>query len=125
MNKNKSAQINGEKWTRAKELVFQNPLGRNPQVIIHEQDAIDISGVETTIETHAKIHRIFTQENALTEFPLLNPITGEELGSTATYQDIQVMLYSFYIAEHERRYNPPIIEDEGEEDAPIDTPVIE
>ena len=47
-------------------------------------------------ENLGAIHQEFTPENASTEFTMLDPVTNEQIGSTATFQDVYVLLFSLY-----------------------------
>ena len=69
-----------------------------------------------------------TPEKYTTEFPLLNPVTGEQIG-TAKYQDIYVMLHSlyYYLADVRDSYVPPVFVDPITliEQPPVEEPPVE
>lgn len=129
MNKINQKTIAGNRWSRAYKIEFNNHVERNPTVIIYEEDAIFDGEKTIQIPTNSKIFNIFTEDNATTEFALLNPYTGDEMGNPISYRELQAILYSFYVHEYDRKYNRvdevqevPEPEEFPEDETPDETP---
>ncbi len=101
-------------YDRAAKITIYNPLNATPGIEFLEErvERRNENGKDLPEKSLGLIsgqlevgllYKDFTAENALTEFPLVNPVTGEELGATGTYQDLQVLLYSLYFHLAEER----------------------
>ena len=98
-------------YTRASDIMINNPLpssGLSPQIRFNEERAVkDPDG--TLRQIGGMIGQCgleMTAENATTPFPLMHPELNVQIGE-ATYQDLQVLLYSLYIHATELRDNAP------------------
>lgn len=90
----RESSVAGTQYRRAGEVVISNGLEKKSIQFI-EQDVVVLDG--TVVVKHGDtIDELFTLENAATPFDLLNPETGEVLGSM-TYQDLYVGLHSLYL----------------------------
>ena len=95
MQNYKETEVSGTSYVRAREVVVSNVLD-GYKGIMYVEEEVSILGEKIMRETAGALHQEFTAENASTEFPLLNPITNEPIGATATFQDVYVLLFSLY-----------------------------
>lgn len=84
-------------YLRTNKVVLNNPLNAVPGVQIYEEKVLDVAGDVSTKQVSI-LTKSFTSENASTEFPLLNPVTLEPTGQTATYADVYAMIASLYLS---------------------------
>jgi hypothetical protein len=93
----------GTSWQRCNNLGVINPLAGDttllpgqptiPTIFFSEEKVINLGG-ETIRKPAGGCQKEF---NATDVIPLLNPSTNEPLGTTATHQDLYVLLYSLYM----------------------------
>ena len=95
MQNYKETEVSGTSYVRAREVVVSNVLD-GYKGIMYVEEEVSILGSKIMRENVGAIHQEFTAENASTEFPLLNPITNEPIGATATFQEVYVLLFSMY-----------------------------
>ena len=95
MTNYKETTISGTSYVRAREVTVHNALG-GYKGIMYAEEHVSVFGDKIMSENVGSIHQPFTAENAGTAFPLLNPETNEEIGVTATYQDVYTLLFSLY-----------------------------
>lgn len=98
-----------EVYTRASDIMITNPLpsaGLPPQIRFNEERAVkQPDGELVSLGGFSGVCQLaLTPDTASTSFDLLHPETNAVLGS-ATYQDLQVMLYSLYIHAADLRDN--------------------
>lgn len=98
----KESNISGKKWQRAHTINISNNYNQTPVINFFEEEIVEIDG--TTYQKNVG-HISETMIEPTTQFTLLNPLDGTAIG-TATYQDLQVMLYSLYLNLANRRDNP-------------------
>ena len=91
----KETSVSGTSYVRAREVTITNLLD-GYKGIMYSEEEVSVLGSKIMRENVGAIHQEFTAENASTEFTLLNPITNESIGATATFQDVYVMLFSLY-----------------------------
>lgn len=101
-------------YTRASDIVINNPLpssGVAPNIRFNEELAVkEPDGTVRQMNGYAGMCSLeMTDDNATASFPLIHPELDVEIGE-ATYQDLQVMLYSLYIHVTDLRDNPPVSE---------------
>lgn len=84
-----------KRYTRAKQVVIDNTLNQPPRLQFIEERVQRENGLDVSLGNVSNLHEKLTPENAATQFNLINPTTGDVIG-TAQYQDLQVMLYSLY-----------------------------
>ena len=95
MQNYKETTVSGTSYVRANEVTVRNVLGGYKGIMYCEEE-VSILGEKIMREGIGAIHQEFTAENASTEFQLLNPVTNEPIGETATFQDVYVLLFSLY-----------------------------
>lgn len=112
MSKYNQTIAQGEVYTRAKRVICSNPLEGSRQITFIEEDVVTV-GDKTMMTDAGQISQPFTNNNGDTEFPLVNPLTGEDLGQTVTFQQLYVLLHSLYISLATKR-DESLVEDETE-----------
>ena len=95
MQNYKETAVSGTSYVRAREVTVTNTLG-GYKGIMYCEEQVSVFGEKIMREGSGAIHQELTPENATTEFQLLNPETNEQIGSTATFQDVYVLLFSLY-----------------------------
>lgn len=86
-----------ETYRRARSIAIDNPVDSYPSIRFHEEIAIlDEDSVVGAGFTGRNIGQALTEENQADTFDLINPETGDVIGS-ATYLDFKVMLHSLYL----------------------------
>jgi hypothetical protein len=84
--------LSGDRYTRSKRVVIENPLGGIPSAMFLEQDVL-VAGNETILQDLGAVRGVMT--DPATPFPLLNPLDDSVVGQ-ATYGDVYALLYSLY-----------------------------
>ena len=89
-------------YDRSDQVTIYNPLNGIPSIHYKEEE-VRVSQIDdgpTEVASSGRKQGILAEEltpDNLTEtFDLRNPVTGELLGTTATYQDLQVAVFSLY-----------------------------
>ena len=99
-----------ETYTRAYNISIENPLEDTPLIRFNEE-LVEVKPDGTTEVVGRAVSRHVSQwlpeELLVTEFNVLNPMTGDVM-TTATYGDVQVMMYSLYIHLANIRDNSPM-----------------
>lgn len=95
MQNYKETTVSGTSYVRSNEVVVRNVLN-GPKGIMYCEEMVSILGEKIMRENVGALHQEFTVENASTEFQLLDPVTNEPIGATATFQDVYVLLFSLY-----------------------------
>jgi hypothetical protein len=98
----KQTTLAGTAYTRASSVAVANPLTGVKAINFFEEQVVNL-GDEVMLRPQGGFQEPFTTENATTEFPLVNPETGEPIGQTATYMDLYVTLHSLYLHLAQRR----------------------
>lgn len=88
--------ITGKSWLRARAIVINNEYNKTP-VITWEVEKITQSD-DKTYTSVVPSGRMKTILNETTSFPLLDPYTGTEIGSTSGAQ-LYTILYSLFVNE--------------------------
>ncbi|MFC7460747.1 hypothetical protein [Hydrogenophaga defluvii] len=96
MSNYREQAISGQKWVRSNSVQISNPYQGLPVVRFGEEEIAVLSDGKTINTPLEGLTEPFT--DPAKTFPLLNPVTGEALGATASYQDVYVLLHSLYIA---------------------------
>lgn len=86
----------GSMWTRSNKVTISNPYNQTPSVHFEEERVIQLDGGAAPI-TNPNPRFLSANFDATASFPLLDPVTGEPTGATATHQELYVMLHSLYI----------------------------
>ena len=92
----KAAQVAGSKWQRCHRLTIENTFETTPRVIFEEEVIVNMGAGELVSKPVNSIVEEFAPDKYTTQFDVLNPITGEAIG-TAQYQDVYGLLHSLYI----------------------------
>lgn len=100
-NYNETA-VSGSEYTRCKQITILNPLNETPTVQFDEERVTVLSNRVLIDNTGVVIDTMF---DAAKSIDVLNPLTGEPTGTTATWGDIYALIYSAYIAEATARDN--------------------
>lgn len=105
-----SKSVTTTTFDRSDQVIVYNPFRGAPS-IEYKQETIeryfedDVLVSETQLGKAPSIGSLFTPENANTSFNLKNPETGDDIGGTMTYTDVQIALFSLYYHLHEEQ-NP-------------------
>ena len=103
MSNYQETEVTGTAYVRANQIIVANPLEGVKAISYMEEQVINLSDGEQIFRSAGGFQEPFTAENVGTEFPLLNPQTGEQLGPTMTFQGLYVALYSLYFFLAQRR----------------------
>lgn len=87
--------IAGKSWQRCNKIQINNPYIGDKTVTLFEEEITDLGNGKFLNEPKGSISVIF--DNPAATVNLINPVTGDALGATTTYQDIYVILHSLYI----------------------------
>lgn len=92
--------ISTKTYQRSYKATVYNPLNKTPSIRYDEETVTEVTEDGATEITSDGISQFLeeqlTTDNASTSFNLLNPLDGSSLGTTSTYADVQVLLYSLY-----------------------------
>lgn len=102
MSNYQQTSVTGESWVRAHSVTISNPVIGTKMIAFQEEKALVAGEGDVLTRQLGGIAETLTAENINTEFPLLNPETGEQVG-TATYAQVYAMLHSTYIYLAKRR----------------------
>lgn len=94
MSNYKQSAVTGESWVRAVRVVLENPLGGGAAATFIEETVVS-TPAGNIMQAAGNVVEPFTVDNAAEAFDVLNPETGEVVGS-ATYQDVYALLHSLY-----------------------------
>lgn len=86
----------GDGYTRARQIVADNPLNGVPSVTFREQKVFDVAGGESIAQETGEFRVEMLPESVATTFPLLD-VNGDPTGGTATFADVYATLYSLYV----------------------------
>lgn len=103
MSNYKETQQSGSVYTRASAISIGNGLQKKSIQFNEEEIFIAENGDVLSKPVLSNLSEQLTDENMLTNFPIVNPETGEDTGTTATYLSVQVALHSLYIFLAKRR----------------------
>lgn len=92
----KQTSLTGEAWQRCNHLEINNPSGGTPTIRFDEERRVVLSDGATLGTPAGAITKEFT--DPATEFPLLNPATGEAVGQQLTHGFVYAALWSLYMA---------------------------
>jgi len=92
----KEEQLTADKWVRSNRVTITNPYQGVPKITFGEEEITLLSDGRAVNLPLQGLVQGFTDPT--TVFPVLNPVTGEDTGTTATYGDLYVMLHSLYIS---------------------------
>lgn len=99
----KETELVGTSWTRCHTVHIINKYKENPKIIFGEETVVELGpGMPPLITNYGiEISADFDQVNG--NIPLLDPITGESLGTSISHTELYSILYSLYIQKaHDR-----------------------
>lgn len=94
----KESTVSGTSYIRSHSVSVANPLNGVKAINFYEEQVINFADGEQMFKPFGGFQEPLTAENAVTEFALVNPVTGQDSGVKMTYQDLYVALYSLYVA---------------------------
>ena len=92
----KETNVLGTSYTRASQVIINNPLTGVKAISFMEEQVVNL-GDEQIIRNQGGIQEPFTTENQITQFELVNPVDGTSLGLTMEYKDLYVAIHSLYL----------------------------
>jgi len=96
MSNYKQTSVVGESWVRAYSININNLINQSKTVHFQEEKAIVTGDGDVLTKRVGEVSEQFTQATANTEFPLLDPETGQVVG-TAKYSEVYAILHSLYM----------------------------
>jgi hypothetical protein len=92
----KQSSVTGESWQRCLHIEINNPSGATPSIRFDEERRIALAD-GTSIGTPAgSIQKDFTDPTAV--FQLLDPATGNPVGSVISHGEVYAILWSLYMS---------------------------
>ena len=91
----RSDTITGSKWTRAREILIQNPHAGDKSVTFVEEEVTQLSDGTAINKPLGVITTIFNDPSTVVN--LRSPITNELVGATITHGEIYAILHSAYM----------------------------
>jgi len=95
----KESSVTGSEYTRCQKIMIYNPLGGQPMLEFDEERATILAD-RTLTERVGGLRVAFDPAE---EIALINPETGEPLGSSVTHAQLYVILFSLYIGKAQAR----------------------
>jgi len=86
--------ISGDSWVRSNRIVIENPLNGTPNISFAEEKVV-VLGDDILHSQFGLVMENMT--DPASSFPVINPMTGESTGTTATHGDIYALLHSLYL----------------------------
>lgn len=102
MSNYKQTTVVGESWVRAYSVNIINPVEGNKTIHFQEEKAIMMDDGDVLTKRLGELSEQLTEENIGTEFELLNPFTGEVIG-TSTYGQAYSLIHSLYMHAAKKR----------------------
>jgi hypothetical protein len=90
----KQTNVSGTQWQRCNAIHIQNTLGQTPTVTMQEEQITNVGGQQFS----KSVGGLNVPFNPNESIPLLNPADGTSLGTSMTQGQIQVALWSLYMA---------------------------
>jgi hypothetical protein len=91
----KESSVAGITWQRCHRIDIRNPHEEPKFAVFLEEEITDLGNEKTVKSPVGQILADFTDPSTVVD--LINPETSDSLGTSVTYQDIYVILYSLYI----------------------------
>ena len=108
--KHRESTVSGTTWDRSYQVVIGNPLNGVPFISFKKERVTEMSDGAVTNTPIGEARADFTTPTA--EFNLINPDTGDVLG-TATHQQVYLMLYGLFLSLDTTPPSPPAPPSEG------------
>lgn len=104
--------VAGTSWVRANRIQIDNPLNSSAMVNFTEEKVVVLETGDVFKQYVGEIQERVSQENMSTEFPLINPETGEDTGMKISYAGVYASLHSLYMHLATKRDAPNIVPSE-------------
>lgn len=88
--------VSGQEWQRARLVQVNNEYEGNKSVTFVEEKILNLSDGRLIHSEAGQITEPFSEANANTAFPLVDPSTNQPIGQNMTYGAVYVALYSLY-----------------------------
>jgi hypothetical protein len=98
----KQSTVAGTAWQRCSEVRIANPyqgFGGTPLVTFGEEQIINVGG-KYVRQYVGELHKGFDPAATIA---MLNPVTGESLGTTVTHGELYAILFSLYMQTAQER----------------------
>lgn len=95
----KETTVAGQRWHRFSKIVIDNPRPGTPSVLCVEQEVIALGDTEVSRE----VNNLYFPFNPEAVFPVLNPVTGQATGDSATGGMVYALVWSLVMAEAAKR----------------------
>lgn len=92
----KESTVAGSSHQRAWRLEVENPITGPKGITFHEEVAVTLESGDPMTRYVGSLTKAYSEGTKDTEFDLLNPETGEVIG-TMTHGELYAALYSLYI----------------------------
>ena len=96
MSNYRESSASGTSHVRAHTVVFNNNE-QYKSAEFHEEKVIVMEDGDVIRKRTGAINEAFTVENSVNEFPVIDPISGQDTGTTASYGQVYALLYSLYL----------------------------
>jgi len=90
----KPTDVTGQEYTRAFQIVIDNPLGKPPAITFHEQRVLNASTGEQRRFPAGQLSLAYDPGMVI---PLLDPTTGQPVGRDIPIPEGYAMIYSIYM----------------------------
>jgi hypothetical protein len=91
------SNVTGSEYQRARLVQVSNEYNGGKSITFVEEVVTTLSNGKVVHTAAGQVSEPFGPENMLSEFPILNPETGEQIGQSAKYVDVYVLLHSLYL----------------------------
>ena len=91
----KQTDVAGRQHQRAFKISIDNPYLQMPSIVFEEETVVQLDG-QAIKQFAGTMREDLTMENMGESFDLVNPLDNTPLGTTATYQELQILLHSAY-----------------------------
>lgn len=95
----KESTLSGSQWQRCVRVTIDNNYGQTPQITMHEE-RITVVGEQQFKENVGAVYAAFDPD---AEIALLDLETGEPTGAVVTHGQIQLAIWSLYMAKAKER----------------------
>lgn len=109
MPKYNETSVAGESWIRSNKVLCSNEYEQPPTIYYQEEELFNFSDgkvVKSPYNPITPVSETFTTDKANTSFAVIDPLTELPTGTTATYQDLYVLIHSLYFHLAKQRDKP-------------------
>lgn len=90
----KEVPITGSRWQRCRSLTVHNTFGKMPEVVFVEEELAQVGDAVMQRDVGSCWA---TFDPLAGSIPLIDPQTGEPLGTTCSHAQLHVILHSLYL----------------------------